>query len=134
VHISAASQSGVKVKFEIAIIPRNLDHMTKGRFAQWSAAEIGVQNDAGGIDHRAKRVMPPQRELMGDGVGQLIDAPLQAGFCLLSGRDLEAKCGNRIAGRSHHGVVRMGVEKRLARRRQEQVIDRRKLTKEPASC
>ena len=54
VGVSAAPQAGFEVELKVAVILRYFNHVTKSPAAQWSAAEVGVENYAGCIDDWAK--------------------------------------------------------------------------------
>ncbi len=68
VNVALAARAGFEVVFEIGILRRGAAEFFDGGFGERGASEIGVENDAGGIDHRLERL----REDLLDGVGDFV--------------------------------------------------------------
>ena len=66
--VALAARAGFEVVFEIRILSCGAAEFFDGGFGERSAAEIGVEDDAGGVDDRLKRL----REDLLDGVGDFI--------------------------------------------------------------
>jgi hypothetical protein len=51
VNVAFAARARFEVVFEIGILRGGATEFFHGRFGERSAAEIGVEDDAGGVDH-----------------------------------------------------------------------------------
>ena len=134
-QIPATARPGFEVEFEVAVVLGHFDQVTESCVAQRSAAEIGVKNNAGGIDHRAKRVSPFRCESIGNS---------SAGSrSTLRSRLISVCCPDAIPLRRSARALRAAdssawrgwaIKQGLARGQQEQIVDRRQLPKEPVVC
>ena len=106
VIVPRSARPVLEVELEVAVARRHLGHGPLGALAQGSAAQVGVHEDTGGVDH------PSQ-----GGGGQAAHVGLrpigQAVGRLGRGEQLRAPLGNRPPGRGHgHGMrgVQLGGE------------------------
>ena len=70
VDVALAAGSGSEIEFEIGVGSGNVANVVDGRSGQRSAAEIGVQDHAGGVDDGTKRVSESAAQFVVDGSGK----------------------------------------------------------------
>ncbi len=66
VDITLATSASANVKLKIGITGGGLANVLDRRLAQRSAAQVGVQNHASGVDYRAQRITQCLAELICD--------------------------------------------------------------------
>src|ERR1700719_3336703 len=106
-NVSSASHARFKIKFEIAEVLPDFDHVSQCGIAQRRAAQICMEYHAGRIDYRAKRVLSMQCEALSHHIWQLINAFLQAALRVPAGGYFEAQVGKGVASREQQRVARI---------------------------
>ena len=118
---AAAALATFKVIFQRAVARADLDHGVNGGFGEGRAAQVGVQNHAGGVDDAAQAKAEFLRELRGGvfeqgGAGrQRCVAGADGRACLLQGCAQGLQRGRAAVLRAERlagGVCQQGIDRR----------------------
>ena len=90
-NVALTALAGSEIEFQVGVAARDLSDMFEGAVAERSASEIGVQDDAGGVDDGTQGVGQPSLQALFDSARQLIDRSLEREFVERVPSNLETK-------------------------------------------
>ena len=131
VRIAFAAFAGRQIKFQVGVALRDFGNMLQRFLAQRRASEIGVQDDAGRIDHRPQRIRESVAELAFDLRAAHFRWPPQSAPHRASRRRLaERKSSSDCTSRLQRRAVSLASNQSLHFLVTQQFVDRRQQSKE----
>jgi len=123
VDVTLTALAGFEIEFEVRVVVGDFGDVGEGGFAQWCAAEVGMEDYAGGVNDGAERELRAAVKDGGDLLLEGCEFEVESFGWELSGGDAVAQAGEGDADNVQNATAAVGLNEGFNPWSEEEFVD-----------